>query len=360
MYHNLYMKGGFLLYLRKLGQEAVAAQREHIKALLHSKKESTKRYEESLRNYRGSDDDEEPTKEIDDAESSNGVFRASSIASSITVDNLKTCVEHVRSLLEDIETLQQVLSEDNEGKDTSDHHQNLVDSFFRARGHLETVLLGNPMGRNTSLSGATLRESVSRDSAESGQQSATGSDRHVRSGWSDADFERVLLEAQEKARRDERNRIEQEARREAEKIRALAEAKAKEERIHAMKAEEEEKEKEKEIVERRKAEEATRNAAEEAAKRIEEEAKTTQALLATKDALQEAQAREENAIAEKAAREQMPLKFVDAVGRRFSFPFHLCKTWQVCDILVASRCISEPLSTAPPTLLFLHASYPPK
>jgi hypothetical protein len=28
--------------------------------------------------------------------------------------------------------------------------------------------------------------------------------------------------------------------------------------------------------------------------------------------------------------EKAPIRFKDAVGRKFSFPFHLCKTWSVC------------------------------
>jgi hypothetical protein len=29
-------------------------------------------------------------------------------------------------------------------------------------------------------------------------------------------------------------------------------------------------------------------------------------------------------------KEKLPIKFKDAVGRRFTFPFHICQTWQVC------------------------------
>jgi hypothetical protein len=150
----------------------VAAQREQIKLLLRSKEASTKRYQESLKNYRGSDDDEdEPPRGLDNAESSTGIFRTSSIASSITVDRLASCVEHVKSLLEDIETLQNVLSGETEGKDYSDHHQSLINSYFRARSHLESVLLGNPPGSTSSLSGATLRNAPSQVSFEAGKQS---------------------------------------------------------------------------------------------------------------------------------------------------------------------------------------------
>lgn len=41
---------------RKLDRAAEAAQREEIKALLQTKKESTKKYEESLRKYSTSND----------------------------------------------------------------------------------------------------------------------------------------------------------------------------------------------------------------------------------------------------------------------------------------------------------------
>jgi hypothetical protein len=30
--------------------------------------------------------------------------------------------------------------------------------------------------------------------------------------------------------------------------------------------------------------------------------------------------------------EKGPIKFNDAIGRKFSFPFHLCQTWTVCGI----------------------------
>lgn len=46
-------------------------------------------------------------------------------------------------------------------------------------------------------------------------------------------------------------------------------------------------------------------------------------------------AAEEKAIADKKksveeARKVKPIRFKDAIGRKFSFPFHLCQTWDVC------------------------------
>ncbi|KAF2004844.1 hypothetical protein P154DRAFT_425835, partial [Amniculicola lignicola CBS 123094] len=32
--------------------------------------------------------------------------------------------------------------------------------------------------------------------------------------------------------------------------------------------------------------------------------------------------------------EKLPIKFKDAVGRRFTFPWHLCQTWQGMDNLI--------------------------
>lgn len=99
---------------QKLDREAGAAQREQIKALLQNKKESTKRYEQSLRNY-SSDDELDKGKEDQDS-AVDLLMRTSSISSSITTDALATCVQHVRTLLEDIEKLQHTLSKDLGGR----------------------------------------------------------------------------------------------------------------------------------------------------------------------------------------------------------------------------------------------------
>jgi hypothetical protein len=41
-------------------------------------------------------------------------------------------------------------------------------------------------------------------------------------------------------------------------------------------------------------------------------------------------AEEEAAKVKPADAPKAPIKFKDAVGRKFSFPWHLCKTWKVC------------------------------
>ena len=66
---------------RKLDREAEALQREEIKALLQNKKASTKRYEESLKNYSPSDD--EADREINDPSPSSSQITVASIANSL-------------------------------------------------------------------------------------------------------------------------------------------------------------------------------------------------------------------------------------------------------------------------------------
>ncbi|KAF1955470.1 hypothetical protein CC80DRAFT_366271, partial [Byssothecium circinans] len=135
---------------QKLDREAEAAQREEIKALLLNKKNSTKRYEEYLKNYSMSEDstvlNDDDSGKADEqiGVKSNMSMTTASISSTITVQALETCVQHIQGLLDDIECLQDALSSQNEHTDHSEHHQSLVDSYFRARSHLDSVLLGNP------------------------------------------------------------------------------------------------------------------------------------------------------------------------------------------------------------------------
>ncbi|CAO2658452.1 Nn.00g061750.m01.CDS01 [Neocucurbitaria sp. VM-36] len=135
---------------KKLDREAEAKQREEIKELLENKKKSTKRYEESLRNYSASDsstiidNEQKLDKENEDPIPTDALtIAASAIGSTINADTLGQCVQHIRSLLEDIETLQQALEKQGEGDDHSEHHQSLIGSYFRARSHLDGVLFGS-------------------------------------------------------------------------------------------------------------------------------------------------------------------------------------------------------------------------
>ncbi|PHH84162.1 hypothetical protein CDD83_2373 [Cordyceps sp. RAO-2017] len=141
-------------------------------------------------------------------------------------------------------------------------------------------------------------------------------------------------EEQRKREQEERVRIEEAARARYEAaMKAEAEAKAAAEKRAA-----EEAEKLKQLQEeaRRKAEaevlakvEAEKEAAKKAAE-AEAAAKKEQELL-KKRIQDEAKAKFEEA-AKKS--EKGPIKFKDAVGRKFSFPFHLCNTWQGMEELI--------------------------
>ena len=49
-----------------------------------------------------------------------------------------------------------------------------------------------------------------------------------------------------------------------------------------------------------------------------------------KKAQEEAKLKAEEALKKNQGKDKAPIRFKDAVGRKFSFPFHLCQTWQVC------------------------------
>ncbi|KAJ4365048.1 hypothetical protein N0V83_008664 [Neocucurbitaria cava] len=210
---------------KRLDREAEAKQREEIKELLENKKKSTKRYEESLRNYSASngstiiDDGEESDKESSDSAAIDALtMAASAIGSTITPDTLRKCVQHIRTLLENIETLQQALTTQTEGDDHSDYHQSLIGSYFRARSHLDGVLFGssNVLNASNSMAGdhsTTFRAKIS--DVEVGIQKTTNASTldHNAPGsrtLTDAEFEKMLQDASEKARADERKNIQQE------------------------------------------------------------------------------------------------------------------------------------------------------
>lgn len=141
----------------------------------------------------------------------------------------------------------------------------------------------------------------------------------------------IAKEAAEKAAREEREAAEK-------KIADEAAARA----TAIAKAEAEEKAAEAAAKAKQDAEEAAANArkeAEEAAAVAAAEAAAAAAEAATAEA-------EAKAAAAKSPppEKKKPIKFKDAVGRKFSFPFHLCNTWAVCSPLPHSAGINSLLS----------------
>ncbi|KAI4681835.1 uncharacterized protein J4E84_007431 [Alternaria hordeiaustralica] len=150
----------------KYNREAEAKHRNEIKQLLENKKQATKKYEESLRNFSISDgstivdDGDRSLQDKDDVASSSNIFNAAgAMGSTVNPDTLATCVDHVRSLLTDIETLQLALAEQVDGDDHSDHHQKAIGSYFLARSHLDSVLLGKSQPYVTD---AKIRQSINK------------------------------------------------------------------------------------------------------------------------------------------------------------------------------------------------------
>lgn len=76
---------------------------------------------------------------------------------------------------------------------------------------------------------------------------------------------------------------------------------------------------------KKEAEEAAAAAAAEAAAAAAEAANA-----ATAEAVANAKAEATAAATKPSTEKKKPIKFKDAVGRKFSFPFHLCSTWVVC------------------------------
>lgn len=73
-----------------------------------------------------------------------------------------------------------------------------------------------------------------------------------------------------------------------------------------------------------------KKAAEEAAALAAAEAKKAAEEAAAAAAAEAKKAAEEAAAKAPPPEKKKPIKFKDAIGRKFSFPFHLCSTWQVC------------------------------
>jgi hypothetical protein len=165
---------------KKLDRKAEANQKALIQELIELKKRSVKRYEDSLLNLSVSDsgtvydDDESSSWSSSDQEKVDGNpardmnINAAAIGSTINPKTLDTCVQHVRSLLEDIERLQQTLATQVVGDDHSEHHQRLIGSYFRTRGHLDSVLLSGSHGQGIATTTARDERSSTRSKSDEG------------------------------------------------------------------------------------------------------------------------------------------------------------------------------------------------
>lgn len=72
------------------------------------------------------------------------MFRTtSSIGSTITTKGLESCVEHIQKLLKDIEAVQRVLNANIDGTSSTDYEQGLIGAYFRTRSALDSVILGS-------------------------------------------------------------------------------------------------------------------------------------------------------------------------------------------------------------------------
>ena len=76
---------------------------------------------------------------------SNVAVGAAALGSRITADMLATCVQHIKDLLGSIETIQQALLRQEHGIDHTEHHENLIASYFQARETLDNAFLGRSL-----------------------------------------------------------------------------------------------------------------------------------------------------------------------------------------------------------------------
>lgn len=131
---------------RKLDRAAEERQREEIKKLLEKKDQSTRKHEELLRRDSASASstlvDDAEKRDIGKGDIADSEVSVAAVDSTITVDSLVTCVDHVRKLLRDIEALQKALAAATPGDDHSEQQQKLVNCYFASRSHLDGVILG--------------------------------------------------------------------------------------------------------------------------------------------------------------------------------------------------------------------------
>ncbi|KAK7542456.1 uncharacterized protein J3D65DRAFT_216508 [Phyllosticta citribraziliensis] len=163
---------------------------------------------------------------------------------------------------------------------------------------------------------ASRDEQIAREKALEAQRAAEKAEADAKAAKDAADKQKAAEEAKKLLDAAKKAREEAEAK-------AAADAQAAKE-AHEKALAEEKAANEKAMTEAKAAADELTKAKEEAEKKAAEEAK----------AKEEAEKKAAEAAAPKPEEKKAPIKFKDAVGRKFSFPWHLCKTWKGMDELI--------------------------
>ncbi|KAJ4378552.1 hypothetical protein N0V86_006258 [Didymella sp. IMI 355093] len=131
---------------QKLDRETEAKEREKIRQLLQRRNGCTEKYQRSIRSFyedtiRTTDDTTQSATDNADVHLLHDpIVSVAAIGHSMTATALASCVQHVRSLLKDLETLQENLRASSNGDDQSQHYQNLTNSGYNlAIDHLKDL-----------------------------------------------------------------------------------------------------------------------------------------------------------------------------------------------------------------------------
>ena len=249
---------------------------------------------------------------------------ASSIGSTITAKGLESCVEHIQKLLKDIEAVQRVLNANIDGTSSTDYEQGLIGAYFRTRSALDSVILGSSStARVDSGLGEVMslkNEQLSLASVEGEQEEKTRLEVALRMAAAaegpdmDAfvDFDPPASHSP-----SPQNRF------------ALG---------HSSSGFQQQTGLPPFIAPRLSLLEILGQAE-------EEDNKARQAAQDARDLLESKRRAEEKSAKLKCPTEEKLriITFKDAIGRKFSFPFHMCKTWKVCGLQwarfrIASSC----------------------
>jgi hypothetical protein len=142
------------------------------------------------------------------------IVAAAAISSTINPKTLETCVQYIQSLIKYIEVLQHTVTNKFDGTDHSEHHQIMINTYFRAREHLDSVLFGGspkPGAEATSaLNKGIYTKAHLRESQNGIYNTISGSTLHSTASDQQilvkTDVPELMQEVFEKARKDMRDR----------------------------------------------------------------------------------------------------------------------------------------------------------